>query len=167
MSEVWINIPDYEGLYKCSNYGRIKRTISNRCVKERILKGSVHRGYLMVTLSKNAVHDRRMIHRIVAGLFLHNPEWKPLVNHLDSNPTNNKVENLEWCTQSENIQHSFKTHNRLGENSPMGILKDKQVLEIRTLYASGNYTETNLADRFNMSRGCINSIVSRKTWTHL
>ena len=98
--EEWKDIPEYEGLYQASNYGRIRRL--------RILKGSViFDGYVIVGLSRESTAKSLKIHRLVAKSFILNPNNKPCINHIDGNKMNNNINNLEWCTYSENMKHSF------------------------------------------------------------
>ena len=105
MKEVWKDIKGYEGLYQISNLGRVKRVTTGR-----ILKGGKDKdGYLMVKLYKNNIRSNKKIHRLVAEAFIPNPENKPQVNHADENKTNNSLDNLEWMTAKENINHG--THN--------------------------------------------------------
>lgn len=107
MIEEWKDIKGYEGLYQVSNLGRIK-SLSRNNTKGKILKLTKDkRGYYFVTLSKNNVVEKVMIHRVVAKIFLLNTENKSQVNHIDGNKTNNCVENLEWCTPKENIRHAW------------------------------------------------------------
>lgn len=111
MSEKWKNIKNYEGLYQVSNFGRIKslkRTANNNhIVKEKILKPQKNKnGYLFVNLYKNGNMKRKSIHRLVALAFIENIYNFPYINHKDKNKKNNKVNNLEWCTQSYNIIYS-------------------------------------------------------------
>lgn len=63
------------------------------------------KGYQRVTLSHKGKTEKFLVHRLVAECYLPNPNNLPFVNHKDSNPTNNSVDNLEWCTQSENMMH--------------------------------------------------------------
>lgn len=114
--ENWKDIVGYEGCYQVSDLGRIKslaRSIDHPCgVKnkaERILIPIVNTGgYSCVILSKDAIRAQMRIHRIVAIHFIPNPDNKPVVNHKDGNKSNNKVENLEWATDSENTIHSYE-----------------------------------------------------------
>ena len=101
--EQWKDIPGYEGLYQVSTLGRIK---GNRGIKSlRIDKG----GYLTVWLCKCSAQKNYKAHRLVAIAFIPNPENKATVNHIDGNKQNNCVENLEWATHSENINHANRT----------------------------------------------------------
>jgi hypothetical protein len=104
--EVWKDIPEYEGLYQVSNFGKIRSlNWKNRgFCKEMYLKKHKN-GYLQVELSKNHSKKMFLVHRIVAMAFIPNTENKPLINHKDYNKKNNYVGNLEWCTMSENVLH--------------------------------------------------------------
>ena len=109
MQEIWKDIKDYEGLYKVSNLGQVKSLNYLHTGKEQVLKPDKDKlGYLQISLCKNGKIKRFKIHRLVAMMFLENLENKPCINHLDCNPSNNNVDNLEWCTQQENIQYASK-----------------------------------------------------------
>lgn len=110
MSEVWKDIDEYKGLYQVSNWGRIKsveRILKDgRSWKEKILKTSKNnRGYLTVGLWKNGKCKSYLVHRLVAEAFLNNPDNLPIINHKDQNPSNNNVDNLEWCNQKYNVNY--------------------------------------------------------------
>lgn len=110
MNEIYKDIEGYEGLYQVSNLGRIKSLSRFQSTTERILKPVINsRGYSVVTLSKNNIHKIFSISRLVAGLFIANPENKPEVNHISGIKSDNSISNLEWCNSSENQFHAFKT----------------------------------------------------------
>ena len=76
----------------------------------RKLKQQTNKGYKKVELMTNGRYTRRQffVHRLVAEAFIPNPDNKPHVNHIDGNPSNNNVDNLEWCTPSENLIHAYR-----------------------------------------------------------
>lgn len=119
--EIWKDIPELNGKYQCSNYGRIRRINKDiRCEKYKYLKLQTNKdGYTIVNPTRNY---RQSVHRIVAELFIENLNNKEFVNHKDLNKKNNYVDNLEWVTASENSQHA-QENNRLGRMHV--IVKDK------------------------------------------
>ncbi len=112
--EKWKDIEGYEGYYQVSNLGNVKslgRYVNNphggkRYIRERILKPFNKKGYLYVDLLKIKQHR---IHRLVAAAFIDNKDDSAEVNHINGIKNDNRVENLEWCTRSENMKHSYKT----------------------------------------------------------
>lgn len=119
--EEWRDVVGYEGLYRVSSLGRLAScdiTYSDargnrRTFKGRILKISIPKGkrcnYPYTTLHRHGLQVRERIHRLVAKAFIPNPDSLPQVNHKDGDKTNNRVENLEWCTARDNLLHSFRT----------------------------------------------------------
>ena len=98
MMEEWRAVPGYEGLYEVSNKGNVKSLIKNK-----IIKCFINRcGYRLVGLSKNGIRKKITIHRLVAQVFIPNPDNLPEVNHLDEDKSNNSVDNLEWCDRKYN-----------------------------------------------------------------
>ena len=109
MNEEWRDAVGYEGLYKVSNKGEVKSLNYNHTRKEKILKpGKNKRGYLSVALFKNGKMKNMKIHRLVCEAFLPNPNNLPQVNHKDENPSNNNVENLEYCDARYNINYGSR-----------------------------------------------------------
>ena len=103
--EIWRDIAGYEGLYQVSNCGRVKSFYRGG----RILKQSLKRGYMFVELYLNTNGKIHIVHRLVAQAFIPNPLNKLEVNHINGIKTDNRVENLEWVTRSENEQHAYDT----------------------------------------------------------
>ena len=111
MIEIYKDITGYEGLYQVSNLGNVK-SIARATTKGGLLSQESTKSkeavYKRVSLSKNGVITRFLVHRLVAEAFIPNYDNKPQVNHIDNNTTNNSVTNLEWTTGSENMKHSEK-----------------------------------------------------------
>jgi hypothetical protein len=116
--EVWRDIQEYEGLYQVSNHGRVRsldRFVGyrgGRLRKQmgRILSPGIHpQGYLRVSLQKQATVKQVFVHRLVAAAFLKADKSLPVVNHINAIPNDNRVSNLEWCTQSHNVRHAFSS----------------------------------------------------------
>lgn len=108
MEEIYKDIKGYEGIYQVSNMGNIKSLNYRKTGKESILKlKKTKKDYNFIYLNKYY-----SIHRLVAESFIPNPDNKPQVNHINGIKTDNRVKNLEWVTQSENIKHSYNELNR-------------------------------------------------------
>ena len=106
--EIWKDITWYEWLYQVSNFGKILST-KRKNTKWWILRPwSNPQGYEIASISKEWVQKYYTVHRLVALAFIPNPEWKDQINHKDGNKKNNTVDNLEWCTQSENLRHRHR-----------------------------------------------------------
>ena len=173
-SEEWRPIKSSCGRYFVSNLGRIKS--SNLCFVDKagkkrqyyskIIKQHVDSvGYLIVSLKINGKKKIFRTHRLIATSFIPNRKNKQQVNHIDSNRTNNKVSNLEWCTPKENTNHGLRYGNMLsGEDSPMSKLSKKTVLEIRSKYKPWKYGVTKLMEEYGLSRNTLNHIVYRRRW---
>lgn len=124
MEEIWKNIKEYKGKYQVSNKGRVKNTNTNK-----ILSQSTNNcGYYRVSLYSNKITKVVDVHRIVAETFINNPKNKKEVNHIDGNKANNNINNLEWVTHKENINHAWKNKlfepvrqasRRYGKNNPV------------------------------------------------
>lgn len=132
ITEIWRDILGYEGLYKISNYGRVKSLYHNRIVKG----GKYPNGYKYVALSKDHVKHPILIHRLVAIAFINNPDSLPVVNHIDGNKQNNQVNNLEWVTQSDNLKHAVNTglmESQCKIRRSVIITRDKETRTFKTM----------------------------------
>ena len=117
MREIWKDVKGFEGIYQVSNYGRVKaytklikhsRVGYMRRIKERFLSICDNGyGYKNVYFCVNGKRTVKYIHRLVAEAFLPNPQNYKEINHKDYNKENNFVENLEWCSRRQNIEHSL------------------------------------------------------------
>lgn len=106
--EEWRPVKGYEGLYEASNYGRI-RSLPRATTSGRVLKPHTNgrNGYVYVCLSKENVRKTLRVHRLIAEAFWGTSGLQ--VNHKDGCKTNNRLDNLEYCTQSENMKHAYRT----------------------------------------------------------
>lgn len=109
--EIWKTIDGYSN-YQVSNLGNVKNTNYRNTGKELLLKGSSYNGYVHIALRKDNKSKIFLLHRLVAQAFIPNIDNKPCINHKDCDRKNNKVENLEWCTQQENIAYMDKLNRR-------------------------------------------------------
>lgn len=175
MEEIWKDVIGHEGYYQVSNLGRVKRVESKikvknfyRKVKENI--NYLHRGtYITVTLCSRNVKRTHTVHRLVAKAFILNPENKPQVNHLDSNKYNNNINNLEWCTCSENNYHAVHFGNKkaIGEDNVNAKLTDEIVLKSRENYFLNNITITKICVENNVAHSTMSDAINGKTWKHV
>lgn len=106
MQEIWKPVNNYDGYYEVSNLGKIRNTKTGH-----ILKPSVNEfGYEYVTLFKGKSKSHLRVHRILAMAFIDNPHGKTQINHIDHNKRNNSLDNLEWVTPLENVEHEIKNN---------------------------------------------------------
>ncbi len=119
MQEQWLPIDGYETLYEVSNLGKVRNKHGKLIKGFHQLKPS-GLGYWRTTLTKKQKGKHFQTHRLVAAAFIPNPENKPQVNHIDYNSINNNVENLEWCTASENERHSRVNKRNATKSSVAG-----------------------------------------------
>lgn len=161
MEEIWKEIVGFEGKYWVSTLGNVKN-------KKRMLKALFSRSqpYPKYHLAKgNGLFRYAMGHRLVAETFLDNPNEYPIVHHKDNNPKNNRVDNLEWCTYSQNTNYAVEAGNFKQRytkiNNPSLRLTDLQITGARRLKQIG-WSLTEIADILNCSRGYVSEIINDK-----
>ena len=123
MQEIWKPVKGFEEYFEISNLGRIKRTnaiITTPTCKKKIYKGiilktSIDKGYEKINLSVNGKRKIKYIHRLVAEAFIPNENNYKEVNHIDSNTTNNRVDNLEWCNRKYNLEYMANHQKQITE----------------------------------------------------
>lgn len=179
MSEIWLPIPSLKNQYEASDLGRI-RSIDRvselinqfgpclRPIKGRIIRQTLNSGtcpYMTVSPCVDAVVKTKLVHLLIAEVFHPNPENKPQVNHKNGIKTDNRADNLERATRSENQIHSYAiglaTH--VGESNTQSKLTEAQALEI--LRSSSRNSD--LARYFGVSPSTICDIQRRRSWSHL
>lgn len=133
----WYPVPGYEELYEVNSTGEV-RSICGRYGENRILKQCVgSQGYMIVTLCRKGHQKTVSVHRLIATVFIPNPENLPCVNHKDQDRTNNSAQNLEWC--------SYQYNNTYGDRVAKSALKrGKPVICIET---GKKYNSTQAAHR--------------------
>lgn len=140
--EIWKEIANFEGIYEVSSCGQVRRIHKDsRVQKYKILIPTILRGYRKVTLFKNGVGHKFQVHRLVATAFIPNPNNLPQVNHKDEDPSNNNVENLEWCTASYNVNYGTCIERQVSKRSKKVIQYDLEGNFI------AEYPSTNSASR--------------------
>jgi hypothetical protein len=134
--------------------------------KGLFLKFSKRNGYYFLRLTKNKKQKNICIHRLMAETFIPNPENKPCINHKNGIKTDNRIENLEWCTNKENSTHAVKYGlMSFGEHHGLSKLRDEDVYFI--INSIGKITTRTMATMLNVSEVTINNVKSGRSWKHL
>ena len=172
---IWKDVKGYEGIYRISDYGVVesldhKVIYSNgryRIQKGRVLKQQkTYKGYMRICLTKGGVKFNTSVHRLISIAFIPNPLNKPQVNHKNGIKNDNKIENLEWCTNSENQIHAIKNNlikHNVGEKHHMAKLSNAEVYNVRQLHKTG-WTNKELAEDFNISQTAMSNILRKVTY---
>ena len=175
IEEKWKSIKNYEGLYEVSNTGLIKSLAKswisgknkvNRKKEESILKSFLSgNGYKTVTLSNNT-YKKYTIHRLVIEHFKINNLNLKEINHIDGNKLNNNIDNLEFCTSSQNKQHAWDNNLRTFsfKNHAKAKLSNEIAEKIRKEYQTGKFTQRDLAKKYDIVVSGINQIIKNKNW---
>lgn len=127
VNEIFKAVVGYEGLYEVSNKGNVKSLNYHLTKREGLLKPTKDRcGYLTVRLSKDSKTTKFLVHRLVAQAFIPNNDNKPVVDHINTDRTDNRVENLKWVTQQENCMNPI-TLQRTIKNCRSAKFRNKMI----------------------------------------
>lgn len=184
MKEIWKDIEGYEGLYQVSNMGRVRsldRVITSSYsygTKTSFLKGKIRKlsldgqgQYLQANLNKENKQKQFLVHRLVAQAFLLNSENKETVNHKNGIKTDNRANNLEWATRSENEKHAYKMglasnwmkgkHGKENYQSKITLQIDKNTMKvINEFYSTGEASKITKIARSDIISCCNKKIKS-------
>lgn len=170
--EEWKDIPNFEG-YQVSTFGNVKSLdrfrkgkFGMRLIKGQLLKQVLNKkGYPEVRFYKDRSHTR-LVHKIVASAFMIKPKHCTQINHKNGVKTDNRLENLEWVTQSKNQLHAYKLGlqpSRAGENNNNTTLKNEEVTNLKEFYNSGK-TIKEISKITGISIQIIRNIMYGRTW---
>ena len=152
--EIWKDVPDYDN-YEISNLANIR----NKKTKYLFKSKSPKQRYIQILLSKNNKNKSVALHRLVAQVFIENPENKSDVNHIDGNKRNNSVENLEWVTHSENMIHASKSGLTSTTNSQC---EELELLDENNNIIKTFRTQNDAAIYFGINQEAISRIVNKQ-----
>lgn len=162
--EIWKDIEGYEGFYQINCNGHVKSLRTGKTLKP----GTIN-GYYSITLCVNFLHKSFLVHRLIAKSFIPNPDNKPCINHKDGNRKNNALDNLEWCTQLENVRHAFRNglvNTSAGEKHYRSRLKKEDVLDIIRLVNAGG-KKSKIAKQYNITNPAISRIIGGYVWKNV
>ena len=168
--ERWATVPEHPD-YEVSDYGRVRRATGSTAGRVLSLTPTgKKRQYLRVGLHTKGIRSHHYVHRIVLRAFVGGrPTPKHECNHIDSDPSNNNLDNLEWVTRPENLRHAYRAGTMRptrGELDGRARLTESQVLEIRARHSNGE-SMSELTRAYGVSYSCIKKVVRRIRWTHI
>lgn len=175
MIEVWKNIKGFEKQYEVSNHGRVrakeKVTFNGRwyCTrKQKMMRPTKPNkfGYIMINLCKDGKKKHCLLHRLIAVAFIKNPKNKETINHINGIKSDNRIENLEWATRSEQNIHASKLGLKRfnGEDHSQHKLTDIQVKTIRGMAMNGGKPK---GSDFGVTNATISDVLKRRSWKHI
>lgn len=177
MIENWKELKGHREIYEISDLGNVRTKTRNGARGKIVLGHSLSQhinstGYFRVSLNLDGRSKSYFTHRLVAMLFVQKVEGKDCVNHIDGNKLNNRFDNLEWVTPSENQQHAFRTELKkptlhYGEDSWFHKLTKEDVKYIRAAHKPWDkvFGSKPLAERFGVNQQTITDVVHGRSWS--
>jgi predicted XRE-type DNA-binding protein len=161
----WRTIPGQEGRYAVSDAGEVMSMNFKGSGLPGVLKPGLCRGYATVEIGAD---KRYTVHRLVAAAFIGPRPDGMQINHKNGNKADNRLENIEYCTQSENMKHAFATglQNNQGERHSQAKLTEEKVMQIRKLLGLG-FRQGELAELMGVSQSAISRVKNGNRWTHV
>jgi hypothetical protein len=164
---MWKDVPTFSGRYEASETGEIRHATTKHIRKQRINKF----GYCQINISRNdgtGKSNTVLVHKLIAETFIPNPDNLPEINHINGVKSDNRVENLEWCTRSENQIHAYKmglSYVYHGEEHPKAKFTNEQAHQVKQMYNNG-ISQQKIADFFHVSQTTIGRILRGKRYAN-
>ncbi len=167
-TEKWLPIPGYEGRYCVSDHGNVMSMSYMGTGLPGLISFSLSRGYRSIELQTGPIKKRFTVHRLVMMAFVGPRPNGMHINHIDGVKTNNRRENLEYITPSENQKHSHRIglQSNVGENHSQAVLNEAKVRSIRRKAKAG-MSKHALAAEFGVSYSAIHYVINGKRWGHV
>lgn len=177
MTDIWKDIAGFEGYYQISNLGSV-RSVDRiapdttgswgrlRRLKGKLMKTQLLNGYWVVMLYKDSKYRHARVHRLIAEAFIANPENKPHINHINGLRSDNRIENLEWCSHAENMKHCYDIGLRKPirpEQCPTVKISFEIAEQIRKKRQNGT-KNVELQKEYGLCKRSITDIVKNRTW---
>lgn len=178
-SETWLPVVGFEGFYEVSNYGNVRsvdhlskqkrdsvgRAMPARLIKGRVIRQRLHQfGYLVVTLSVDGKHYTRTVHKLVAEAFIGKRDKDEVVRHLDGNPKNNRISNLSYGSQKQNMRDAI-THGTVerGEKRYNAKLSNEDIVKMKMDIADGMQS-VDVSKKYGVSEVYVCKVINNTRW---